>query len=709
MELKRKSEEEIEAIVRSAVDDAISFIESEVDPDRDKAQRYYNGQVDVAADEGRSSVIATKCRDVVRQVKPSLMRVFLSNEKPGEFIPRTPQDVQGAEQATRFAEYKLSQNNGYTLLNSVFQDALVKKVGILKAFYEDKVDFEYDEYTGLTDEEFTIVAQDENAEIVEHTAEVTVEIGPDGVEVERTKHDAKVSYETTSGDIKILAVPPEDFFVDGQATGLDDSYVVGHKTDMRVGDLVAMGFDFDEVADLGEDDGGNDEAEFARRGYQGQEEDSNALDPSMKPVTVYEAYMKVDVEGTGVPMLYSFILAGARKKMLSHERADFLPFAIFEVDPEPHAFFGASLVDLIVNDQDIMTSLWRGLIDNVNITNNPGMAFDPKMVNTDDMLNNEIGKVVRTKGSPSQHILPFSVPFAAGSTIPAMEYYDQLLQDKTGVSRASMGLDPDALQNTTATAVNAAVGAAEGQIEAMARNLAEGGLAQLYKLLLQLIRQHATAEEIIMVDGQFVPVDPRSWTGDMDVIVNVGLGRGGKNERLATLQQTLQQQFTIWQGAGPGNGLVTLTQIRNTIADIMRIGGVYNVERYYMPMDLQREQAMQQQAAAQAAQAQQGQMDPAQMGAQALIQAEAIKAQSKQQTDFAKIQVDARKAIAEEQRKRFELGMNDDLERDKMVQDLAVKVAEILGQYGTSVDVASVQAAQNQQRELDPSIPGGAL
>jgi len=709
MELKRKTDEDIEAIVRSALDDAISFIESEIDPDRDKAQRYYNGEVDVPADEGRSKVIATKCRDVVRQVKPSLMRVFLSNDKPGEFVPRTPQDVLGAEQATRFAEYKLSQNGGYTLLNNAFQDALVKKVGILKAFYDESTEFDFDEYTGLTDEEFTIVAQGEGTEIVEHTASITVEVGPDGVEVERRFHDAKVSYERTEGDIKIMSVPPEDFFIDNQASCLEDSYIVGHKTDMRIGDLVAMGFDFEEVEDLGQENDNSEEAQQARRGYVDDDTDSSALDPSMKPVTVYEAYMRMDVEGTGMPVLYSFILAGSKRQMLSHERCDFLPFAIFEVDPEPHAFFGASLVDLILNDQDIMTNLWRGMIDNVNITNNPGMAFDPSMVNTDDMMNNEIGKLVRTKGAPSQHILPFTVPFAAGSTIPAMEYYDQLLQDKTGVSRASMGLDPDALQNTTATAVNAAVGAAEGQMEAMARNLAEGGLTQLYKLLLQLIRQHATAEEIIMVDGQFVPVDPRSWTGEMDVTVNVGLGRGGKAERLATLQQTLQQQIALYTQGGPQNGLVTLTQIRNTLADIQRIGGVYNAERYYLPMDPQREQQLRQQAEEAAQAASQGQSDPNMINAQALVQAETIKAQSKQQTDIMQLQLSAQEGRAKEQRERFQLGMEDDFKRDKMVQDLAIEVAKILGQYGTSVDVAGVQAAQNQQREITPSIPAGGV
>lgn len=708
MRPERKSEDEIQAIVSAAVTDAISFIESEIDPDRDKAQRYYNGEVDFAAPKGRSKVIATKCRDVVRQVKPSLMRVFLSTDKPGEFIPRTPADVQGAAQATSYAEYKLAQNNGYTLLTNAFQDALVKKVGILKAYYDEATEIEFDEYTGLTDEEFALVAQDEGAKIVEHTATVEEETGPDGFAVERTTHDAKVSYETEGGDIKIKSVPPEDFFVDSQASDLSDCYIAGHKTDMRVGDLVAMGFDFSEVSNLDVDDGGaDDEADFSRRGYVDDDTDSDALDPSMKPVTVYEAYMEMDIEGTGIPRLYSFILGGSKMELLSHEPADFMPFAIFEIDPEPHSFFGNSLVDLIINDQDIMTNLWRSMIDNMQLANNPGMAVDSGNVNKDDVLNNEIGKIVRTKGTPTDKIMPFSVPFTAGATIPALEMYDQLIQDKTGVSRASMGLDPDVMQNTTATAINASVGAAQGQMEAMARNLAEGGLTQLYKILLMLIRQHATEEEMIMVDGQFTPVDPRSWSKNMGVMINVGLGRGGQQERMATLQQTHQTQTQIWGTFGPSNGLVTLTQIRNTLADIQKLGGVHNSDRYYMPMNPGREKQLQQEAAQAARQAAQGQTDPNAINAQAIIQAETIKAQAKSQTDMARVQVDAQKAMASEQRERFKLGMEDDLQRDKMVQDLAVQVAKILGQYGTSVDVASVNAAQNAQRTISPSTPGG--
>jgi hypothetical protein len=180
------------------------------------------------------------------------------------------------------------------------------------------------------------------------------------------------------------------------------------------------------------------------------------------------------------------------------------------------------------------------------------------------------------------------------------------------------------------------------------------------------------------------------------VKVNVGLGRGGKQERMATLQQTLQNQTAIYQTYGPSNGIVTLTQLRNTLADIQKIGGVHNNERYYMPMTPELEQLLQQQAQMAAQQAAQSAPDPN----EAFLQAEMIKAQSKQQTDMMKIQVDAQQAQAQEQRERAEMGLKDDLERDKMVQELAIEVARILGEYGTSVDVAAVTAAQNAPREV---------
>jgi len=314
-------------------------------------------------------------------------------------------------------------------------------------------------------------------------------------------------------------------------------------------------------------------------------------------------------------------------------------------------------------------------------------------VETEDLLNNEIGRVVRVQNMDA--LRPLEVPFTAGQTLGALQYFDEQIEAKTGVGKLAAGLDTDALQNQTATAVNAMQQAATGQVELMARNLAEGGMRRLFKIMHKLIRQHADGETMMRLHGSYEPVDPRSWKADMDVIANVGIGTGGEVEREMILREVLQHQMQIWQNYGPQNGLVTLTQIRNTLADIMAMGGLQDADRHFQPMNPQTEQMLMQQAA-QAAQGQGEQSDPN----AAFVQAEGMKAQMRQQTDMAKLQLDAQKAMAEEQRKRAELAADTDLDRDKMVQDLAIEVARILGEYGTQVDVESIRARQAANNPL---------
>ena len=363
-----------------------------------------------------------------------------------------------------------------------------------------------------------------------------------------------------------------------------------------------------------------------------------------------------------------------------------VPFAIFESDPEPHAFFGRSIADLIVEDQDASTAILRGVLDNIAMTNNPRLAMVEGQVNIDDLLNNEIGGIVRLKDQTA--IQQLQVPFAAGQVLGAAQYYDQIIESKTGISRASMGLDPDALQAQTATAARLTASAAAGHIEVIARNLAEGGMTRMFKLMLKLLAENSPEEQMMRLSGgMFAPIDPRSWNTDMMISVHVGLGTGKEDERLAALQATFQTQLQFYQTGGPNNGIVSMTNIRNTLADILALAGVRNSDRYYQPMTPEIETQliqMQQQAMMAAAQGQQDQQ------AQALVQAETIRAQAKAQSDMAKIQLDAQKALAQ-----------DDRERDKMDQDLLIKAAEIIGKYGTAVDVENIRAMQREQRFAD--------
>ena len=65
------------------------------------------------------------------------------------------------------------------------------------------------------------------------------------------------------------------------------------------------------------------------------------------------------------------------------------------------------------------------------------------------------------------------------------------------------------------------------------------------------------------------------------------------------------------------------------------------------------------------------------------------------QSDAGRLQLDTQKAIAE-----------DDLARDKMAQDLLVNAAKVAGQYGSTVDVARIQAEQDKARMIGGMAQG---
>jgi hypothetical protein len=333
-----------------------------------------------------------------------------------------------------------------------------------------------------------------------------------------------------------------------------------------------------------------------------------------------------------------------------------------------------------MDDQDAATSVLRGILDNVAMTNNPRMAVTSG-VNIDDLLNNEIGSIVRMQ--QMGQVQDLSVPFHAGQTLNALTYLDGLVETKTGVSRASMGLDPDAMQSTTKAAVQATIQAGAGQTEVMVRNLADG-MKDLFGLMLRLTHKNVDEEQMMRMNGRFVPVDPRIWDGSMDVMINVGLGTGREEEKAIALNQALQMQQLVYQTYGAQNGLVSMTNIRNTLADQLAVAGIRNADRYFAPITEEIEmQMLQQQQAAQEAQGQAP--DPN----AAFLQAEQMKVQAKMQADAAKLQVDmAKNAQA------------DDLKRDQMAQDLLVDAAKIYGEYGTKVDVARVKAEQDKNRMI---------
>ena len=81
--------------------------------------------------------------------------------------------------------------------------------------------------------------------------------------------------------------------------------------------------------------------------------------------------------------------------------------------------------------------------------------------------------------------------------------------------------------------------------------------------------------------NQWVPMDPREWQDQMDVTVTVGLGTGNKDQQLGHLMMILQIQREAMAQLGPGNPLVGLENIYNTLQKICENAGLKTVNPYF--------------------------------------------------------------------------------------------------------------------------------
>jgi hypothetical protein len=156
---------ELQGIVSGELEDAVSYIDSDVSPIRAKGTEYYRGDPFGNEEDGRSQVVAMEVRDTVSAMLPSLMKVFFSSENVVEYVPRGPEDVTGAQQATDYANYVFANdNNGFMTTYALFKDSLVRKCGIAKYWWDEVEEVKIDEYSGLDDQTLQVLMQ-EGAEV----------------------------------------------------------------------------------------------------------------------------------------------------------------------------------------------------------------------------------------------------------------------------------------------------------------------------------------------------------------------------------------------------------------------------------------------------------------------------------------------------------------------------------------------------------------
>ena len=85
----------------------------------------------------------------------------------------------------------------------------------------------------------------------------------------------------------------------------------------------------------------------------------------------YEAYIHLDVEGTGEAVLHRVFRPTPAMSSLDIEEANRLPFLTFSPIPMAHAFYGSNFASKLIDTQNARTTLTRSILDHAAITNAP--------------------------------------------------------------------------------------------------------------------------------------------------------------------------------------------------------------------------------------------------------------------------------------------------------------------------------------------------
>lgn len=654
---------EFQSVVRNEIEQALGHYDTEYSQDRIDAMDYYLGEPFGNEQPDRSQVVSTEVSDTIEHIMPSLMRIFTQSDDYVRFVPHGPEDVAIAEQASDYCNWVINNDNrGFEIMHNWFKDALILKSGVVKFYWDEIIEVETEEYEGLNEDELTILLADPEVDVVsrdERTIGEDME-GPEGIVIPAPViYDVKIKRTKNNGNVRIENVPPEEFLIGNRAKSLEDANFVAHRSTMTVSDLVSMGYDKDEI----EQYAGYTDLDISEERTSRFEDletsaahDSN--DPTMRNVLVTECYIRSDYDGDGVAEFRRVLTIGDGYHILENEEFDHIPFAILSPILMPHRAIGRSVAELIMDVQLIKSTLMRQLLDNIYNTNNARVVAVEGQVNLDDLLTNRPGGIVRTRTAGA--VQPLQVPEVSSSVFPALNYMDSIKEQRTGISRQSMGLDADALQSTTATAVAAMQAASQGKIEMIARVFAETGVRALFRGILHLVTKYQNKEKIIRLRNQFVPMNPREWESAYDVQINVGLGTAQRDQQIAFLSQIAQKQEQIIAQFGPQNPMVSMSQYRNTLAKIAELSGFKDATQFFAPSEqIEAVLAQQAQAAAQAG----PQQNPAVAAEMQKMQAELQMEQQKMEMEF---QLKREKMAAELELRRQELEFEMQLRTEKL-------------------------------------------
>jgi hypothetical protein len=570
------SDDELAAHLSEHEHRAIGYYESEIASEQaDAIDRYYRRPY---GDErtGRSQVVDGTVAITIDNALAAILKPFVSSEETVVFSPVGPEDEEIAEQATEYVNYVLhNDNSGFMVLHDWFKDALLQKVGVVKAYWEDYSNRQIERMENLDPIQLQTIESDD-CRIIDGPFGPN-EFGLYTVDVERIHRDGKLCVEN---------IPPEEYRISPFARPGRIPPYEAHVTRKSKSELIEMKFDPATVKSLSKsaNNGIDDTRAIAR--YEDEQWGTNREDmvgtEANDLVDFNDEFVLIDYDGDGVSELRRVMRSG--NVILYNEQVDYSLFAKICPCPMPHKIYGLSVADQVKDEQRIATVLWRQTLDNLYLSNNPRPVVAQNAERSDgstinDLLDDAPGSIIRT--AANGEIGNFAVAFVADKAFPMLSYVEQQAESRTGISKHGQGLDPDALDKAgqiTATQSAIEEEGRNSRAEMIGRIFAETGVRDLFRLMLKILVNHQPKSRIVRLRNKWVEMDPRSWNADMDVTISVGLGMGSKAQQMVTAQTVLATMETL--GASPFASLLDPEKVYNGVKRLFNAAGIKNVDDY---------------------------------------------------------------------------------------------------------------------------------
>tara|TARA_R110002012_G_scaffold130017_1_gene282471 strand:- start:275 stop:2503 length:2229 start_codon:yes stop_codon:yes gene_type:complete len=673
----------LKSVLGNHIENALGYLGGNLSESRKKSLEYYLGDKLGTEIDGRSQVVSTDVSDTIESILPNLLRIFTASDKVVKCEPVTAEDVPMADQATTYLNHVFyKENNGFQLLYNFFKDALIEKNGFLKIYWDESESVEFETYQNLsledkealedTRDEIEFIEEEEvEDEFSKEEFEKAIEqYEAQGLEIPEMQtpdfilYNCKIKRTKKTGKIKVESVPPEEFLIDRNAKTIEDADFVSHKVLISRSDLIAMGYDEDEVNNLpaSSDDIYNTE-NIVRQGNIDEYLSDDYAQGQNTKVSIYESYVKYDYDEDGIAELRKIVSAGDDGSMvLENMPCDNIPFVTVTPIPMPHRFYGRSVSELVEDIQLMKSTVMRQLLDNMYLTNNNRVAVMDGMVNMDDLLTTRPGGVVRTKQPPNQVMQPLQSQPISQQAFPMLSYLDTVREARTGITKSAQGLDADTLNSKTATGVNTLMTQTQMRSELIARIFAETGVKDLFRKIFELMVKYQDREKVVMLNNQYIPVKPTEWKDRFNISIVVGLGTGSKEQQTVMLNSILERQIQAFQlQGGKEMPMVSLKNIYNTLTKVIENAGLKNVENYFVDPDIGKQM-----------------MPPPQPPPLTPIE----------KIEFTRIDAENKRKIADLELQSKELAQKT----QEMQLDFEAKIKEMALKYNTQLDTTKIKA-----------------